>query len=164
MIPEPPPHPVQTREPVNSQPMQPTNAGPTPSWPRSHRKALLAIIVVLVVVFASLGLVYTQPWSKVKVLVAYSGHGQIGLNVYLDGRLVASLNATPSPLLDYWTLGVWRVIPGSHNVSVDCGRWVDNGYSNFSHWVYSGPDGVMDIINVYYIGPLFTQNDLVSLG
>jgi len=156
-LPQPPP-PVQ--------PMQPMYVQPKQSWIHSNWKGLVSVVVVVLVVLSVVGLVYTQPWSKIKVLVAFNGHGQIGVNIYIDGDRKAQIGLNPSS--GYQIVGVWPVVAGSHEVSLDIGSWLyiqghyDSGWIP-SHWEYSPPNGVLDFSYVYEVGPLYTKNTFIQL-
>jgi len=150
-LPQPPPPPP-------AQPTQPTYAQPTPSWIRSNWKGLVAVVVVLVVVLAVVG-AYTQPWSKVKVIVSFeSWHGTV-INVYIDGKSNVSIDLEHGTT----TVGVWSVYAGSHNVSIDNASWntLWNGYVYYRE--YEPPDGKMDFVYAFSVGPLSTRNVHIDL-
>ena len=154
MIPQPPPPP-----PV--EPAQTTAIQPKQSWIRSNWKGLVSVVVVVLVVLSVVGLIYSQPWSKITVLLAYNGHGQIGVSVYIDGILKASIGLNPGA--GYQIAGVWPVDSGSHVVSVDHGYWENRGSTYWPDWVYTGPDGVMDFTYDWQVGPLYTKNAFIQL-
>jgi len=166
MIPEPPPPP----------PVQPVQYGPTqyvpaqyapitqrPGWLKSNWKGLLATVVVLIVVLAVVGLVFTQPWSKIKVIVNNAYTHPIGINVYIDGKLKVAMDLNGGTT----TIGVWPVKTGTHTVALDHGTWNIYRYSSGEVYYYSGsykaPDGIMDYAYDYSVGPLFTKNVIIDI-
>lgn len=156
------PQPEQTPE---EQPIVAVSTAPKTTWCSTHLKGLFAVAIVLVVVLASIGLIYTQPLSKVKVLVANGYHDQVGVRVYIDDDLKADVGLSPG---GYQIIGVWPVRSGIHEVSIDHGFWwLDEGYSSLDYddtWNYSGPDGTNDFAYDYQVGPLYTKNAFISIG
>jgi hypothetical protein len=156
MIPQPPPPP-----PV--EPMQPTAVQPKQSRLSSNWRGLTALIVVLVVVFAMVGLVYSQPWSKIKVIVSSEYALQIGVEVYIDWNVKATVGVDAGTTI----VGVWPVETGSHVVSLDHGTWDVSHLTDQPDYYYpnsyDGPDGVMDFTFAYSVGPLYTKNVYISI-
>lgn len=148
-LPQPPPPPAV-------QPMQPVYAQPTPSWIRSNWKGLVSVVVVVLVVISVIGLVYTQPWSKIKVIVSNAYAHEIGINVYIDGKLKVAMNLVSGTTI----VGVWPVVTGSHVVALDHGFWnIGTGWSGTVYYYsYESPDGIMDYSYDYSVGPLYTKN------
>jgi len=131
-----PPPPVQSAQPTPTLVKQ--------SWISSNWKGLTALVVVVIVVLAIVGLIFTQPWSKIKVIVYHDSYGAIELTVYIDGVLKASTEVASGTIV-----GVWSVTPGSHDV------WVDRG-----SYMWGSPD----FAYTYEVGPLTTKNVYVDLS
>jgi hypothetical protein len=141
-IPQPPPPP-----PV--QPTQPMYVQPKKGWTRSNWKGLVSVVVVVLVVLSIVGLIYNQPWSKIKVLL-YNQDNYYTLNVavFIDGKEVMRGEVLPN---QGGILGVYAVKQGSHLVSAG-GNWSDDVHSLF---LWS---------NTYEVGPLFTKNVFIYSG
>lgn len=131
-----------------------------PDWLQSNWKTLVGVVVVLGILAISTGLVYTQPWSKIKVIVSHSEHGDIGVVVYIDGILKASVGISPGTTI----VGVWSVNAGTHAIQIDRGAWYyhDGWLSNY--WYSESPDGVTDFTYAYQVGPLYTKNVYITLS
>jgi hypothetical protein len=115
-------------------------------WCSTHLKGLFALAIVVVVVLASVGLIYTQPWSKVKVIVYnQERYWDLEVVVYLDGTEHARLVIDR---LQGGTVGVWPVDQGSHQVAIDIGI---AGSS-------TDPDGIFEYSVVTSVGPLYTKD------
>jgi len=166
-LPQPPPPPVQ--------PMQPVYAQPKPNWIRSNWKGLVSVVVVLLFVLSIVGLVYSQPWSKIKVLVTHSDYISIGVMVYIDGVLKASVGANAGTSI----VGVWPVVAGSHTVEIDSGHstLIPGYWYVVTHWFSPdeyfwvpdsrevvAPDGAIDFTYTYSVGPLYTKNVYITLS
>ena len=146
-----------------------------PTASKSILKWILVLIVVLILVGAGVGAIYTQAWSKIKVLVTHSDYSRIGVGIYIDGVLKASVGVDPGTSI----VGVWSVVAGTHTVQVDAGHWhVDPGYwYTITHWLspdetvwvpatytYIAADGFADITYAYGVGPLYTKNVYITLS
>lgn len=146
------------------QPVKPSQAQVAPSWVRSNWKLLTSVIVVLIVVLAIVGLIYSQPWSKIKVLVNSQYTHAVGVNVYIDGVLKVAMDINVGQTI----LGPWPVDPGSHVVSLDHGTWdiyrSGDGTIYYYTGSYEGPDGTMDFAYTYGVGPLFTKNVFIDVN
>lgn len=141
-LPQPPPPP-----PV--QPMQPVYARPTPSWIRSNWKGLVSVVVVVLVILSAVGLIYSQPWSKVQLSIYNRDTlNDITLMVEIDGKY--KLYTTLGP-----TGGVselWSVPTGSHSVTIAY------YYPNYESQMTHGWSGDVQV------GPLSTKNVDAYLG
>ena len=151
-------------------------AEPKPRWISTHRKGLAATIVALVVVIASVGLIFTQPWSKIKVLT--STDRAVDVDIYIDDELVAHVSVSSG---GWKAVGVWSVTAGSHTVSLDAGSWYYTpsvwvpetwdwwslsyvgGYWTTDYWTYVELDGILDYTFVYEVGPLDTKDAYIPL-
>ena len=153
------PQPEQAPE---EQPIVAVSTAPKPMWFSAHWKGLVAVAIVFIVVLAAIGLVYNQPWSKVKVLVAHDEHSTVTANVYIDGVLKATVGVSPG---GWKIVGVWSVTAGSHTVALDTGAWYydPGGWFTAPYWYYVGPDGSMDFVYTYEVGPLYTKNAYIQL-
>jgi hypothetical protein len=151
----------QPTVPSEEQPVLAVSTQPK-GWLASHWKILASIAIVLVVVLASIGLIYTQSWSKIKVLVAHDEHSTIGVNIYIDGVLKASVGVSPG---GWKIIGVWATTAGSHTVAIDSGAWhyYPGGWLTDPYWYYEEPDGELDFVYTYEVGPLYTKNAYVQL-
>lgn len=147
-LPQPPPPP-----PV--QPMQPVYAQPKPSWIRSNWKGLVSVVVVVLVVLSVVGMVYTQPWSKVKVLLYNQDHFYtLNVGIFLDGKEIMRGQVLPN---QGGIIGVYNVKQGSHLVSVD-------GFWSYHSNTYGSYDNIYDWSNTYAVGPLYTKNVYIEFG
>ncbi len=149
-LPQPPP-------PPSVQPTQPMYVQPKQSWIGSNWKGLTSVVVVVLVVLSVVGLVYTQPWSKIKVLVYnQSPDSEIVVAVFIDGRMMAIKSVSIRLVLveGGGIVGVWPVDVGTHQVAVDV------AYGNDP----SSLDGDYDWCYVYEVGPLSTKNVVIYLG
>jgi len=141
IIPVPPP----------AEPMQPTPIPTKQSWLSSSWKVLVAVIVVVVVMFASIGLIYSQPWSKIKILAENVSGQSASYSFLIDGVEKARGTILPGGNV---IIGVWSVKTGSHTVSADC------------HYLGAlGPslDDEMEYTYEYAVGPLYTKNAYITL-
>ena len=140
MIPLPPP-PVQPAEPTTTLTRQ--------SWLASNWKGLAAVVVVVVVVLSIVGLVFTQPWSKIKVIVTNTEDDQVNIAVYVDGV------RKDSGMLDAYAtriIGVYSVVQGSHTVGLD-------GNYNYPYNL----DDNIDLVHTFMVGPLYTKNAYIDI-
>ena len=154
-LPQPPPPP-----PV--QPTQPVYVQPTPSWIGSNWKGLVSVVVVVLVVLSIVGLVYTQPWSKIKVIVSNAYTNAIGINVYIDGELKVAMDLGAGTTI----IGVWPVKTGSHVVALDHGTWHVYRSGSYTYYYpnsYVSPDGTMDYAYDYSVGPFYTKNVFIDI-
>ena len=131
-------------------------------WVRSNWKTLMSVLVVGLVTLSVFGLIYTQPWSKIKVVIDNDYAGRvlrfegIEVNVYIDGELKVTMNL----LNDTTTVGEWPVEAGNHIVAVDNGSWDVYMYYGgaVAFYNYEPPDGIMDYTYDHSVGPLHTEN------
>jgi len=135
----------------------PTAKKTTPTW-------IIALVVILVLIVGGIGASYSMPWSKIKVIVTHSEYSTIGVDVYIDGVLKASIGANPGTSI----LGVWSVVAGTHMVQIDAGSWHQGVITHwFSpdeyYWDYVAPDGTTDVSYAYEVGPLTTKNVYMSV-
>jgi hypothetical protein len=145
------PQPEQVPE---EQPIVAVSTAPKPDWLLAHWKGLVAVVIVLVVVLASVGLIYTQPLSKIKVLLYYGSENedQLQVAVYIDGEEKARGYVSPG----YGgILGVWSVAAGYHTVAIDY------LYPNYPSGDSLGDD--MKWSYTYQVGPLYTKNVYIYL-
>ena len=135
---------------------------PKGNWIRSNWKTLVSVLVVVLVVLSIVALIYTQPWSKVKVTISNDYAGRVarfegvGVNVYIDGELKVTMN-----LLNTTTVvGEWSVKAGNHVIALDNGTWDVYMYYGgaVGYFNYEPPDGIMDYAYDYSVGPLHTKN------
>ncbi|MCJ7464877.1 MAG: zinc ribbon domain-containing protein, partial [Thermoplasmata archaeon] len=139
-LPQPPP--VQ---PTQRTPAQYASIPQRPGWLESNWKGLVGVIVVLVILAGGLGMVYSQPWSKIKVIVSHSEYSSIGVVVLIDGISKGLIAVSPGESI----VGVWSVNAGTHVVQIDRGQW---GVYVITHWFspdeyvnyYEPPDGTLD--------------------
>ena len=117
-------------------------------WMASSWKRLIATVVVITLVAATIGLIYSQPLSKIKVVVYFFYSGRVGVLVYIDGNPRESPFSRTTPH-DLITIGEYSVVAGIHNIQIDNGWW--DGVN------YIEPDGNMNLSRSYKVGPLFTQ-------
>ena len=102
------------------------------------------VLVVAVFLVAFLGVVYTQPVSKIRIQ-AYVGsdYGTVQVTVYLDGELEGNKDVS-------WSVGpfdeVFNVVPGKHIVHAEWSKSVD-GMINETVRVQIGP---FSTHNVYF--------------
>jgi len=151
-------------QPLPPPPVQPTKSVPTPTgkkWLLSNWKALTAILIVIIVVFSTLGLVYSQPWSKVKVLVNTPYPFVVELNVWVNWNLTATIWVDPSN--SWYIVGVWPIEAGSLTISIDHGYWHNEGTAYDPDWQYYPADGHFDFVYRYQVGPLYTKNVFIQL-
>jgi hypothetical protein len=142
--------------PVQRQPIPPKQ-----DWLGTNWKALASVFVVLIIISVSMGLIYTQEWSKIKVIVSHSEYSQIRVDVYIDGILKASVGVNPGTTI----VGVWPVSAGTHTVQIDRGNWYFVDRLLFSdYWAYDSPDGYIDFTYAYEVGPLYTKNVYITLS
>ncbi|UCE80298.1 MAG: zinc ribbon domain-containing protein [Methanobacteriota archaeon] len=120
-------------------------------WLLTHRKVLAAAATILIVVLASIGIIYTQPLSKIKILVAHDQQSAMLVGVYIDDVHKAFV------LVDTggWKIaGVWSVTAGSHSVIL-----------------VSDAEAVIDPFDsppiwhsfIYEVGPLYTKDVYIQL-
>jgi hypothetical protein len=136
----------------------------SPTVKKANTSWIVVVVVVLILLGAGIGAVYSMPWSKIKLIVEQNQHGQIGVDVYINGVLKASVGIG----LGTTIVGVWSVVAGSHMVQVDGGEWHQGVITHlFSpdeyYWYYEGPDGTADISYTYEVGPLSTKNVYYNL-
>jgi hypothetical protein len=125
------------------------------SWIASNWKALVAILVIIVVALATIGMIYTQPWSKIRVLVYNQSSSYVVFFViYIDGdRQEQDRWGNP---LDSGIAGVWSVQTGTHRVAID--------YYFTERFTAVKVDGDMNFVYEFNVGPLYTKNVFVYLS
>ncbi len=162
-LPQPsPPPPVQ---PTQYAPAQYAPVQKKPDWLESNWKGLVGVVVVLVILAGGFGIVYSQPLSKIKVIITHGEYSSIGVAVYIDGVLKGSIGVSPGTSI----VGVWSVVAGTHTIQLDRGYWY---VQVITHWfspdeyvnTYVELDGIMDFTYAYDVGPLYTKNVLVTLS
>ena len=130
---------------------------PTPIRTRRNWKALgAAVIAVILISLAIGGSIYTQPWSKIKVIVSSEYDGVfIRAKVYIDNELKVGWDVGGGMTI----VGVWPVTAGSHTIALDHGTWqVSCSGTTLIFSNYIGPDGIMDFTHSYSVRPLTTKN------
>lgn len=127
----------------------------TPDW------LIVCIILAVVAIIMIPVLAYSMPWSKIKVTVSHQEHGEIGVDIYIDGILKGSVGIDRGTTI----VGVWSVDAGTHTVQIDSGDWyfVDN-WLFADYWAYEGPDGYADFTYAYEVGPLNTKNVYITVS
>jgi hypothetical protein len=123
----------------------------------ANRRALEALLVITIFVLAVVGLIYTLPVSKIRVLVANGYYGQIGIRVYVDGDLKADMDLGPG-WEEYQVVGMWSVSQGSHSVSIERGYWYLDTSGQTDVFRYVDMDGKIDFVNTCHVGPLSIKN------
>ena len=113
-------------------------------WILPYRKAFLAGIVVVVVVLATVGLVFTQPLSKIIVTVSNDNPFRVYFAVYLDGEERG--RGSIDPMQDQ-VFAAWSVIRGTHIVAVD---------SHFQGVLHADLDGKMESSDEYFVSSVST--------
>jgi hypothetical protein len=112
--------------------------------PLSLWKLSVIFLVIAVFLVAFLGVVYTQPVSKIHIS-AYVGmdYGAVQVTVYVDGELKGNKDVS-------WSVGpfdeTFDVVPGKHIVHADWSTSVD-GITNETVRVQVGP---FSTHNVYF--------------
>jgi len=115
----------------------------------SSRRLLVIVLVVAISLVAFLGIVYTQPVSKVQIR-AYVGqdYGSVQVSVYLDNELKGSKNVS-------WTAGafdeVFEVVPGKHVVHADWSKSVD-GMTNETTRIQIDPFSTREVNLLHGVG------------
>lgn len=127
-----------------------------PEW------AIICIVLVIIALVLIPILVYSMPWSKIKVIVEHSEYSTIGVEVYIDGILKASVGVDPGTSI----VGVWAVAPGTHTVQIDAGDWYydPGGWFTDPYYYYVDSDGYADLTYAYEVGPLSTKNVWITLS
>jgi hypothetical protein len=115
----------------------------------SLQKLLVIFVVVVVLLMAFLGVVYTQPVSKIRVR-AYVGldYGAVQVTVYVDDELKGNKDVS-------WNAGpfdeTYNVVPGKHTVHADWSKYVD-GMTNETVRVLIGPISTHDVYFFHGVG------------
>jgi hypothetical protein len=138
-------------EPPPVQPTQPTEIPRSQNWLASNWKPIAAVLIIIIVVLASVGLIYSQPWSKIKVLARNASGQNAYYSLLIDGTEKSRGNIAPG---DFVIIGIWSVETGTHTVKADC------------HYLGQlGPnlDGIYECTYDYAVGPLFTKNAWIQL-
>ena len=135
------------------------------NWIAANSKVLAAIVVVVVVALATIGLIYSGPWSKIKVVVKSRYMLAVELDVFIDGELKATLD----DFIGEETVGVWSVDAGNHVVTLDHGTWdrfVDplSGMVFYDTSSYKPPDGITDLPFTCSVGLFHTKNVYIEMG
>lgn len=127
-------------------PVKPAFTPSTQTWIRSNWKGLVSVFIIVVVVLATVGLVYSQPWSKLKIIVMNNNVSPFHVAVYLDGKqwVITSMAANEQSVV-----GVWNVRAGSHSVGIERD--------------YTQLDGSIDVLSMVQVGPLSTKNLYIDL-
>ena len=100
----------------------------------------LAVAVVILVVAPLL--MYTQPWSKIEVLLNNRVPNEAYVAIYLDGRLMVIQFADPVDQV----IGEFSLSAGSHRIGID-----------YSYVSAQDLDGRLDLMQTVSISPLSTQ-------
>ena len=117
------------------------------AWASSHVRTIVALVIVFVVVILAFTLIYTQPLSKVKVLVYNSSARPIWINVTVNNHTRALVS-----VLHGWNIvGMWPVAAGSVIVALDYASYRDD------------LDGVWDYAYEYLVSPLYTKNVFIEI-
>ena len=122
---------------------------------------MAAVLVVVVVALAAIGLIYTQPFSRIRLHVANGEYAHVEVKVYIDGNLKCETTVSSG---DYQIVGAWSVSEGNHTVAIDRGGWIYVDEPFIRDWFYVLPDGVFDIVYGVDVGPLSTKNVWMSFG
>jgi hypothetical protein len=124
-------------------------------------KALAAMVLVIIVVLASVGLIYTQPWSTLKVSVTNNSYSRQHVAIYVDGKQKTTfyMDARESGLE-----GRFDVKAGWHNVSIDIGYWYRNQSTDL--WEYVDLDGNISFMDIHWfeVGPISTKNVWIGVS
>jgi hypothetical protein len=112
------------------------------AWLKSHWKSLTAGIVVIVVVLAIVGLIFTQPWSKIVVYADNQYSYEVIVGIYIDGEFVGQQTVGHDLTIDFQ--GEYSVKQGTHTVGVE-----------FS--IYGGLTGVPNYLSTVKVGPFSTS-------
>ena len=118
---------------------------PVPTAKRSISTWVVVLVVVLVLLVAGIGAVYTQAWSKIKVIITHSEYSSIGVVILIDGISKALISVSPGESI----VGVWSVVAGTHTVQIDRGYWyvqvITHLFSPDEHVnTYVAPDGTLE--------------------
>lgn len=116
----------------------------------------MALCVVVAVILASAGLIYTKPWSEITVRIYSAYKYPIEVNISTDGDMKAFVEVGfGSPFI-----GTWSVNASHHLVTVDHGTWGvwENATGiHYNPGSYRGPDGHIDYAFEYNVGPLYNK-------
>jgi len=113
-------------------------------WILPYRKALFAGTVVVLVILATVGLVYTQPLSKVIVTVGNNNPFRVYFAIYLDGEEQGRGSIDP---MQSQVFAAWPVVRGTHVVAVD---------SHFKGVLGAYLDGKMESSDEYFVSSVST--------
>jgi len=148
---------------------QPSDIASQPSparklFARSSLKTLVTSVVVVVVVSLVLNvLIYTQPLSRIEVIVVSDYLDlSVEVRVYLDDKLKAVVAVNGGRTV----VGEWPVKTGIHLVAIDHGTW--EGEWSGGEWFhyadgYSGPDGIIDYAHEYRVEPLDPEDIYIHI-
>ena len=171
MIPQPPPPP-----PVES--IQPTAIQPKQSWLGVNWKMLVGVVVVLAIVLIAIGLIYTQPWSQIKVTIRNQKTFGLYVATYDNQK---EMNRTFLPAGEEQTLASWSVVQGKHLVSIDVVPYmtydgmviipiptpstpeeIAEALKKWNEDPFNFLDGTMDWSSVSDVGPLTKMDVLIE--
>lgn len=141
-------------------PAQPTNGTPTQTgrnWIESYWKAYVAIVVVAIVAIAIVGLIFTQPLSRIRIILRNQEEYTATVQLYLDDKMVMSGFVLPN---ESKTAGVYNVKTGSHFLAIEF-YWSGN-YPSGGTWGGSF-DGIPEWTHTVNVGPLFTKDVRINL-
>jgi hypothetical protein len=114
-------------------------AQPRQDWLGWYWKELAVVIIVIVVTLASLGLMYTQPWSKIRVIVHSTTALIAGVIVYIDGIMKGYVFNPGGTVV----AGTWSVNAGTHTV-------------------VAKSVGLEDVTGTFYVGLLSTKTATIT--
>ena len=89
---------------------------PKRNWTKSHWKPLAAICVAAIVIL-TVGLVFTQPTSRIAVFLDNRHSHSLDVGIYVDGKLVSARTIEHDATTDF--LEVFPVKTGTHTVGVE---------------------------------------------
>jgi len=128
-------------------------------WVKSYWTVYVSIVVVVIIMLTTVGLISTQPWSRIKIVMhneerALTAHVQ----VWLDDQLVVSGYVPPG---ENQTMGIFDVEAGSHFLAVEL-CW-SGDYPGGGTWG-EGFNNIPDWTRTVEVGPLLTKNVRLDLA
>ena len=128
-------------------------------WVKGHWWLFLALLVITIVVFA--GLAYSQPWSKVTLMVYNETEEPLVFNIYVDGiainhavmmganhtMFVGDGGGTFGSMNGYPGNVTLHAVMGTHEYGIDACR-----YSSTSDGDVFAGDGVVDASRAISVG------------